>query len=145
MMLFLCWRFEQCLACLYFKKIIKERCIFLNQGEMARKIYTLPCPVLTLNTSSTLQGLKDAILRVFSENTLYGSELGHLKQMCEKLTSTLEINMRKVAQFHKEVRGRYGGVVQRSVGESRQHVCIVFLRDAFQKLSIVCQNTEIRS
>ncbi|XP_050729493.1 mucin-5AC-like isoform X2 [Eriocheir sinensis] len=48
-------------------------------------------------------GLKDAILRVFSENTLYGSELGHLKQMCEKLTSTLEINMRKVAQFHKEI------------------------------------------
>lgn len=56
-----------------------------------------------------MQGLKDAILRVFSDNTLYGSELGHLKQMCEKLTSTLESNMRKVAQFHKEVsRGSRG-------------------------------------
>ncbi|XP_045105755.1 activating transcription factor 7-interacting protein 1-like isoform X2 [Portunus trituberculatus] len=51
----------------------------------------------------TKNGLKDAILRVFSDNTLYGSELGNLKQMCEKLTSTLESNMRKVAQFHKEI------------------------------------------
>ncbi|KAK8384041.1 hypothetical protein O3P69_016044 [Scylla paramamosain] len=54
-------------------------------------------------TKLTKNGLKDAILRVFSDNTLYGSELGNLKQMCEKLTSTLESNMRKVAQFHKEI------------------------------------------
>lgn len=51
----------------------------------------------------TKNGLKDAILRVFSDKTLYGSELGNLKQMCEKLSSALESNMRKVAQFHKEI------------------------------------------
>ncbi|KAG0723507.1 Activating transcription factor 7-interacting protein 1 [Chionoecetes opilio] len=47
--------------------------------------------------------LKDNILRAFTQHTLYASELGGLKQMCEKLTATLESNMRKVAQFHKEI------------------------------------------
>lgn len=60
--------------------------------------------IKALNIYWYLQGLKDAILRVFSDKTLYGSELGNLKQMCEKLSSALESNMRKVAQFHKEVR-----------------------------------------
>ena len=47
--------------------------------------------------------LEKAILRLFSEKTLYQSELGKQKQLCEKLEMTLEANRKKTAQFHKEV------------------------------------------
>ncbi|KAK8723757.1 hypothetical protein OTU49_011532 [Cherax quadricarinatus] len=47
--------------------------------------------------------LENMILRQFSEKTLYQCELGRMKQLCEKLETTLESNRKKTAQFHKEI------------------------------------------
>lgn len=43
------------------------------------------------------------IMRLFSEKILHQTELGKLKQLCERSESTLETNRKKTAQFHKEV------------------------------------------
>nr|XP_045618267.1 uncharacterized protein LOC123770459 isoform X1 [Procambarus clarkii]XP_045618268.1 uncharacterized protein LOC123770459 isoform X1 [Procambarus clarkii]XP_045618269.1 uncharacterized protein LOC123770459 isoform X1 [Procambarus clarkii]XP_045618270.1 uncharacterized protein LOC123770459 isoform X1 [Procambarus clarkii]XP_045618271.1 uncharacterized protein LOC123770459 isoform X1 [Procambarus clarkii] len=47
--------------------------------------------------------LENMIMRQFSEKTLYQCELGKMKQLCEKLETTLESNRKKTAQFHKEI------------------------------------------
>ncbi|XP_047479081.1 uncharacterized protein LOC125032114 isoform X4 [Penaeus chinensis] len=47
--------------------------------------------------------LENMIMRLFSEKILYQTELGKLKQLCERSESTLETNRKKTAQFHKEV------------------------------------------
>ncbi|XP_071517378.1 uncharacterized protein [Panulirus ornatus] len=47
--------------------------------------------------------LENMILQQFCEKTLYQCELGRMKQLCEKLESTLESNRKKTAQFHKEI------------------------------------------
>ncbi|ROT85261.1 putative activating transcription factor 7-interacting protein 1 [Penaeus vannamei] len=47
--------------------------------------------------------LENMIMRLFSEKILHQTELGKLKQLCERSESTLETNRKKTAQFHKEV------------------------------------------
>ncbi|XP_042887625.1 uncharacterized protein LOC122263257 isoform X4 [Penaeus japonicus] len=47
--------------------------------------------------------LENMIMRLFSEKLLYQTELGKMKQLCERSESTLETNRKKTAQFHKEV------------------------------------------
>lgn len=50
-----------------------------------------------------LQELESIVMRQFSEKLLHECEMGHMKQLCEKLETTLENNRKKTAQFHKEV------------------------------------------
>jgi len=47
--------------------------------------------------------LENMIVKKLNEKVLTEHELGKLKQLSEKLTTTLETNMKKTAQFHKEI------------------------------------------
>ncbi|KAK8723759.1 hypothetical protein OTU49_011532 [Cherax quadricarinatus] len=69
----------------------------------ARKPDLKKIRVFANSVDNGLKELENMILRQFSEKTLYQCELGRMKQLCEKLETTLESNRKKTAQFHKEI------------------------------------------